>query len=301
MSAVAPSPTAPARDVRRVPQVRRPGFSFADLPRRWLGGRLATHQVNAANLLFPAGERFFCRSVAHYLPQVSADLRRRAGGLLGQEARHGLEHEAFFRALEAQGYELQGWLERYERLAYGRIEGATGPALHLATTSALEHYTAVLAVLALRDGLLDDADERARALLFWHAAEEIEHRSVAFDVLQEVDPRWTLRLAGFLMALATLNGFMTWGHVHLLRQEAAREGWPSVLRDLARDLLDPGPRRGLWRAVPMLLDYLRPGFHPDQAEGYEQARDYLERAARGEWATRAPWAPASPDGFPRPT
>lgn len=276
-----------------IPQVRRPGFAFDGLPRRWLEGRLGdTHLANSVNLLFPAGERFFVRSVRRYLDRIAEPrLRQRIAAFTGQEARHGLEHERLFAALEAQGYELASFLARYQHLGYQRMELAFGPEARLAATAALEHATAVLATLALRDGMLDGADPRARALLFWHAAEEIEHRSVAFDVLQEVDPRYRTRLLGFALALIGLEGFWLLAFLHLVRQDAAREGWGRVLAEVLRDGVTLFARKpGMLGGAVAFLRFLRPGFHPDREDGYALARDYLAGAQQGRWAER----PAAP-------
>ena len=41
-------------------------------PQHWIdGSALATHLVNGVNMLFPDGERFFIRSVKHYLDQIT--------------------------------------------------------------------------------------------------------------------------------------------------------------------------------------------------------------------------------------
>lgn len=270
--------------LRPPPQVRKPNFSFRGLPSRWLGGRLNTHVVNAANLIFPAGEQFFCRSIRAHLDAASPGLRRRAASLIGQEARHGLEHEAFFAELEAQGFEIQSWLERYQDLAYARFEPLWSPGTRLAVTAALEHMTASLARLVFEDGLLDDADPRAARLLRWHAAEEIEHREIAYELLQAVDPRYRTRLLGFALGVGLLNGFLVSGSWHLIRQEAQREGWRRTAADLWRDLRDPGPRRCLPKVIPAALEFLRPGFHPDQSPGREEAERYL---AEAEWLQEA--------------
>ena len=47
------------------------------IPRHWFGGNaLATHIVNGVNLLFPAGEQFFVRSVRRYLDAVEGEQNR---------------------------------------------------------------------------------------------------------------------------------------------------------------------------------------------------------------------------------
>ncbi len=207
-----------------VPRPRSPGVDLeTPVPRHWFGGNVvATHVANGVNLLFPAGERFFVRSVNHYQDQVTDPLlRAQIKGFFAQEGRHAREHERVFRLLEEQGYEVARFLRLYERVAYGVIEELAPPALRLATTAACEHYTAILAENALAHRLLDLAHPSIRALLLWHASEEIEHRAVAFDVLQQVSPSYPLRVAGLAMATACLGGFWIAATLMLLRQEDA--------------------------------------------------------------------------------
>jgi len=53
------------------------GLTFEDLPRHWFFGHpIHTAVVNALSLLFPAGERFFIRSVKHFEDRIAdPDLR----------------------------------------------------------------------------------------------------------------------------------------------------------------------------------------------------------------------------------
>src|SRR5438094_723090 len=108
-----------------VPRPRSPGLAIdATVPRHWFGGNVvATHVANGVNLLFPAGERFFVRSVNHYLDRVDDPLLRdQIKGFFGQEGRHAREHERVFAMLEEQGYDVGRFLRVYERIAYGIIE-----------------------------------------------------------------------------------------------------------------------------------------------------------------------------------
>jgi hypothetical protein len=246
---------------RRQVEIRRPTFDFATTPRHWFGGhRVASIAVDALNLLFPAGERFFVRSVRHYQKQLDdPELVAQVRGFMGQEVRHGMEHERFFATLEAQGFDLQRFLRLYDRVAYGIIEPASSPALRLSVTVALEHFTAHLAELALRRGLVAQMHPEVRALIEWHALEEIEHKSVAFDVLEAVDDRWLLRAAGMLVGASVLGGFFAIAFVDLLLQDLAMGATPETTRRWPFD-----PRRvGLVEAV---RTYLTPRFHPDQRD-----------------------------------
>ena len=115
--------------------VRAMGFRFdAEIPRFWLmGSPHATHYSNALNSLFPEGERFFIRSVKHYLDRIDdPELLKRVKGFFGQEGRHGHEHDRWNHILEAQGYEIESFLAGHARIAYGVFEPNVPPSLRLA-------------------------------------------------------------------------------------------------------------------------------------------------------------------------
>jgi predicted metal-dependent hydrolase len=261
-----------------VPKVRTPRIPLRDVPPHWFGGNVvATHVANGINLLFPAGERFFVRSVRHYLEDVKDEhLRARVKGFFGQEGRHAKEHDDFNRVLEDQGYDVQRFLAFYERVAYGFIERVAPPPLRLSTTAACEHFTAILAENALRMRFLDVAHPAMRALLLWHACEEIEHRSVAFDVLERVAPGYGLRVAGLALASACLGGFWAAGALYLLSQEKKDGGRPSLRaewRAMRAHRESLGDRRFV--LLGGIRQYLRRDFHPSQNDVDRLASEYL--------------------------
>jgi len=258
---------------------RAPKFSFGEVPRRWFGGSsVGTHVINAVNLLFPAGERFFVRSVRHYLPQLTdPQLRADVQGFFGQEGRHAQAHERYFDALEAQGYRFRTFLALYEKLTYDLVEPRLSPELRLSITVALEHYTAILAENALRMRFLDFAHPSLRALLKWHAAEEIEHRAVAFDVLRAVAPGYGLRMRGMAVATLALVGFWIAGTFVLLAQEGS--DWSRGDPDLV--LLRRSHSIGRTVFLRGIAEYLRRDFHPSQHAVDDLAATYLAEANLG--------------------
>lgn len=251
----------------------------------------ASHVANGVNLLFPAGERFFVRSVRHYVGRLTgpehAELAEQVKGFFGQEGRHAQAHERYFETLRAQGYDIDAFLGWYERVAYEKIEKMSPPALRLAATVALEHFTAIMAEDALSGGALDAADPTMRDLLSWHALEELEHKAVAFDVLCAVFPspvsRYPLRVAGLFVATTVLGAFWAQAARELLAQD------DRTLRDAGRELsgLRGRARASGARNVPRpifarvflrgILGYLRPGFHPKDDDHGELVARSLER------------------------
>jgi predicted metal-dependent hydrolase len=255
-------------------------FPFQAIPRWWFAGKpLATHLANGLNLLFPAGERFFIRSVRAYLDDLEDEgLRERVRGFFGQEGHHAREHQRFFEMMEAQGLDIQTFLRFYEQVGYEWLEARIfGKEMRLATTVACEHFTATLAERALSSDFLDHAHPVMAQLLRWHAAEEIEHKSVAFDVLQAVNPSYRLRVSGLVVASVTLIGFWTLATVMLMRQEkgvSVREAFAQLGEARAQGRMFDGTMR---RA---LVEYLRRDFHPSQVANEHLARAYLSEIGR---------------------
>lgn len=253
-------------------------FGFDDsIPRHWMReNALGTHLANGLNLLFPMGERFFVRSVRHYLDEVeSPELREQVRAFFGQEGLHAREHERFFSILRDQGYDVDSFLRLYQRIGYDLLEPKFSPQVRLSITVACEHFTAMFAHNALGTDELEGIHPVMQQLLRWHAAEEIEHKAVAFDVLQQVNDSYALRVAGLVLATSVLVGFWMMGTTMLMRQEPRRG-----LRVRARELwgvLTHSPAPNMARSF---VAYLAPGFHPSRVDDYALAHEYLTRIGR---------------------
>lgn len=260
-------------------RVRRYDLPDEPLPRWWYDGNpVLSHGVNALNALFPLGERFFVRSVRHYLDQIDDPvLREQVRRFAAQETHHGRAHDQAIAVLEVQGYEIQRFLAWYERVAYGFVERVAPPRLRLSVTVALEHLTATLAREALTEGFLDRAHPQIADLLRWHACEEIEHKAVAFEVYRRTGGGYVLRITGMALAVSLLLFFWSVGARHLLAQEQLSA---SQLAHWRRKLREQGlSRTRLLRTV--FGDYLRPSFHPDDdTSDRVLARDYLASIGR---------------------
>ncbi len=253
-------------------QTRRMSFeeSLEEVPRHFGpdGDVLSSHIAACLSAVFPDGEDFFVRSVRHFRGDIADPvLKQEVGGFIGQEAVHGREHRAFNRRLSQLGYPTR-FLERFtERLLAG-ADKVLSPKACLAVTAALEHYTATLA-----EQLLRDEDTRAlfghdkvRELFLWHALEESEHKTVAFDVYRAVGGTERMRrvvmngiTAGFIGGVALAVG------VSLLGDRVAYNP-VRLARSVRRFLHSPIISRELWRELRI---YNQPGFHPSDRDATE--------------------------------
>ena len=250
---------------RKVP-TRRISFeeSLRALPKHFAadGDLISSHIVAALSAVFPDGEDYFVRSVRHYRDQITdPDLKRDVAGFIGQEAMHGREHRAFNDRLGQLGYPTKR-VERFTKRGLALRERIMSPAGNLATTAALEHFTATLAELILRDAAARDliGDQAVTDLFTWHALEESEHKAVAFDVYKAVGGSertrvWTMNFMryGFVLGMVLQVGVSL-----LFDRSTYRPG--NLRRSMRRLKGSPILQRSLWLR---LKDYNRPDFHPD--------------------------------------
>lgn len=239
-------------------------FSRSGFPKYWhTASPSRSFLWNALSSAFPSGEAFFVESLRPFVKNLGdIDLKRKVEIFIKQESHHAAHHHAFNQALRLQGLDMQRCEQRnvdylqYARRTYQPIE-------QLALTIAFEHFTASLAehVLVAKD-FYDDVDKSVAALWLWHAAEELEHMSVAFEVYVAAGGSYRTRVRMFFEAFYQLFSIAFRNQIELLRADGsltARE-----LGHCAKYLLGYG---GLLRGVlGSIFVYLRRDFHPRQRD-----------------------------------
>lgn len=242
--------------------------------RHWMGGDIyRTAFMNALSMSFPLGEQMFIDSVRAVAPETLPDaaLRAEVKDFIGQEASHRYVHQQYNDQLARQGYDYT--LEDNTRKRVALI--ARLP-VHdrLAITCALEHYTAMLADFVLRHpAWLATAEPRMRTLWSWHAAEESEHKAVAFDVYRAAGGGYWKRVLWYLHVSLVFWWDTTRQTAYNLQRDRALWSW-STWRSAASAWFG---RRGLaWHLLKPGLDYLSPRFHPWQHDNRALLQMWLE-------------------------
>ena len=221
-----------------------------------------TAWFNAMSITFPLGEKFFIDSVRHYADHIDdPGLRTSVRGFCGQEGFHRREHQRYNETLcRLRGYDLavmEGRLERNIQRSYKFLT----PLQRLAATAALEHITAILAESALsdHDPMINTTDPAMRALWRWHAAEEMEHKSVAFDVYRAVGGTEKMRKRAMVQGTFFLLFDVLSGLLHMLKKDKKLwsprlwyQGWKFLF-------FKGGILRRVW---PAYKEYFRDDFHP---------------------------------------
>lgn len=246
--------------------VRRPSFDLTDLPRRWVGdSRLGTWFGNAAHVFIPLGEKMFIDSVKAFRSRMeAADQNRDVAAFIGQEAVHARVHESVWDELRAHGVPIDAYADAIDRFR-GALEPQLPPALVLATTAALEHYTAAFGTAFLTEDLRGVLPPEMADLLVWHGAEELEHRSVAFDVLGEVvDDEYPLRVAGMAMATLLITAVPAAGVGLFAARDLVRAPWSVLAPRRPNPALVAMSIRFLTTMAGEVARYLQPDFHPSR-------------------------------------
>jgi predicted metal-dependent hydrolase len=228
------------------------------------GNVLASSLLVVFSAIFPPGERFFMESVRRFRddPRVKDDpvLAARVAGFLVQEALHGRAHEDLNEFFGSRGKSV-ATSERTIRASLGLLERLS-PRQQLACTTFMEHFTALLAEAWLTDeGFRTSSDPEMLKLWQWHALEELEHKSVAYDVLERVGGTHRERKRAIPLTVVALLPGILYSWAKLVAQDPARWELREHRRGLAR-LLGPG---GFFRPVLAHVGaFALRDFHPDE-------------------------------------
>jgi predicted metal-dependent hydrolase len=269
----------PARHETIVPREHLDFRIDGTIPRYWFrGDAYKTRFFDAVQSGFPDGERYFITSVRAFRDRVEDPvMQQEVRDFMRQEGQHGLAHTRYNRMLEGQGLPMadligdakekfDAWTHRYS------------PEFNVANTAAVEHFTATMAFAYFaKASVMDGAEPRIKALFAWHAIEEMEHKSVAFDVMQKVaGVGYFKRAAAMLFAMKNMVDF-TYRYLDRMLAADGFTRWQRLRLHAKNFLWIHGPRKGVYGSLMgKLLVYFRPGFHPTHEPTIHNYGHWLE-------------------------
>lgn len=279
---------------------RKVQFDWSQTPLEWIPGQpFASHFINEINLLLPAGEFWFCRVYNKALPLITDDkLREDVQMFIRQEAMHARAHGgAIVEYLNAHGIETRSNTEQedwvFETLLSDTPFGRKVPKFaerqwllfRLGIIAAVEHMTCVLGRYVLNNRSWDQAgaDPTLLDLLRWHGAEEVEHRSVAFDLYRHLGGGYASRYYLASIAMPVIFGLWVHGAAHLMKQDPRfADQRPSALRPWIwrewQRVSATGHLPSLFWLLRKELPFFSPAYDPVREGSTEQALAYLEQS-----------------------
>lgn len=304
-------------------KARKVQFDFATTPLHWIpNDPFATHLINSINLILPAGELWFCRVFNQALPLITDEkLRLDVKGFIAQEGMHARAHKSAWPYLEKHNMDTTALLARADRIFGTLLSDAPlgikmlnrrslqKPWLitRVGLVAAIEHFTGFLGQWCMDNTSWDKADPTMADLFRWHLAEEVEHRSVAFDLYEHLcktELGFYVSRQAMMAAVFPLFIYLFMdGYRQLAAQDHDDERSLRLARSSMLRLLLELESNGISREnVPRFsafcmatLHWISPRFHPESEGNTEQALNYLARspAARAALAREQPVAQAS--------
>jgi uncharacterized protein len=241
-------------------QARRVAFSFPeDLDTAWTPRHPEVAvAANSVSLLMPHVEPYFVRSIRAVIGELEPSDQERARQFIRQEMAHHAEHRRFNGLLLEQNPGLER-LDAVVARTYGWLGRTRSARFNVAFAAASETIAFSLARWTEKHmrTVFDGADEVVATLFLWHLAEEVEHKSVAFDVHRAVDGSRSRYSAAAALSLLLLTAFTAAGSLIMLKQQR-RLCSPVAWFRLARWSLSVA-----FEVLPDVAASAMPGHHPD--------------------------------------
>lgn len=248
--------------------VRPRNFDFSEqIDRYWCDNDIfKTHFFNSITLLFPDGERFMIWAMKHHFKQINEPkLKQEVLLFIGQEAQHAKQHERFWHNLHQQGYKFDSYLRLLKFVLFNLCKKRLSSHLQLAMVAGVENFTSVVAELILEEDLLAESDPKLKALFEWHSAEELEHKTVTYDVFRTMTESYATRLLGMAIAYVFVIGFIGLGLIIFLYQDNKIFKFKTWQKMASFFLVK---EKFAFRVIVKSLDYLRKNFHPSQKDHF---------------------------------
>lgn len=286
-------------------KARRVEFDLSNSPLHWIpGDPVASHLINGINLVLPAGELWFCRVYNKALPFVTDDtLREEVEGFIRQEASHAMAHRKGEKWLQAHGLDTDAVRERADWLFVQFLGEApfgqpwlqrrslekTWLVARVGLIAAIEHFTGLLGDWCMNSKGWDSADPVVADLFRWHLAEEVEHRTVAYDLFEHLCRTqlgfYISRQALMAIVFPLFLYIVTESGRSLARQDPDPESQKMARKTVLRmlwELQRIGKRSDTVPTFTFLLDrtvrWASPKFHPITEGDTQQALAYIARS-----------------------
>lgn len=283
-------------------QPRKVKFEWQDTPIDWIPNHpFTSYFINEINNILPAGEFWFCRLYNKVLPQVTdAKLADDVKAFIRQEAMHAQAHASANKEyLSVRNIDIERNLGimnfLFNKALADKPFDLTIPKafehqwnlFRLGIIATVEHMTCVLGKYMLYNTEWEKlgADPAMLDLVKWHGAEEIEHRTVAFDLYRHLGGSYLARYYLSVAVIVGVIGLWVDGAAHLMSQDPRYKSIkpavykPWIWREWSRiakkdNKIMPHP---LW-LVSQQLGYLTPWYDPVHEASTDDALRYLDQS-----------------------
>ncbi|ENV37986.1 metal-dependent hydrolase [Acinetobacter venetianus] len=281
---------------------RKVKFDWEKTPVDWIPNQpFASYFINEINNILPAGEFWFCRLYNKVLPEITDEkLKEDVQAFIRQEAMHAVAHTSANKEyLSQRNIDIQRNLDIMDFLFTNALAdkpfGKEVPKIldhqwdlfRLGVIATVEHMTCVLGKYALYNKRWEElgADPEMIDLIKWHGSEEIEHRTVAFDLYRHLGGGYIARYYLSVAVIVGVLGLWVDGAAHIMSQDPRfADKKPSLFKPWVwlewykigskDNQILPNP---IW-LVAQQIDYLMPWYDPVKEGNTQDAVNYLNNS-----------------------
>lgn len=265
--------------------VRRMAFEFTpDMDRVFIkNDPKMSFTFLGAWIMLPYLEPYLIRTMRDALPHITSDkLKAELKRFCAQEGEHFKQHAKandIIRSLHPS-YEALRPLEEELDAELKAFSKEKPLKFNLAYAEGFESMTSAMSRAQLEVGLYDRTGSPLADLGKWHVMEELEHRSVAFDVYEHIVGSWIYRMKQGLWSQKHYFGWVKRFQAVLEAPEQeliARYQTPEIVAE--RKAYN---RHYMRRGLPRVLSTYMPWYNPAKADlpqQYEDARVHYSHVA----------------------
>lgn len=218
-----------------------------------------SHIVNAGSLAMPFLEPYLIETMRKARPHITdPKLQNDVDLYIAQEATHFRQHQQWNKRLVDMGYKSVPPHEVQLKADYDALAAKRSFAFNLAYAEGFEAMGLTVGHMLVEDReyLFGNADPAVSSMILWHFVEEIEHKTVTFDVFKALDGRYTWRIYGLAYATTHIL-FRTW---QAYRQMLIEDGrWYNLTNRVKYYRL---LARLFGKLLPRLARILKPSYDP---------------------------------------
>ena len=234
-------------------------------------------------MMLPYLEPYLIRSMRQAMPRITdPQLKDDVNRFCAQEGEHYKQHAKandIIRSLNP-GFDGLKALEAELEAEYQRFSGEKPLRFNLAYAEGFEAMTSAMSRTQLEVGLFDRTESPLAHLARWHIMEELEHRTVAFDVYQHVCGSYLYRVfAGFWAQRHFTRWGMRFARLMMNADPEILHRYSALEIRVARKAFNDDY---LKRARPHVLKTYTPWYNPRRIQlpaNYESVREHYSSVA----------------------
>jgi hypothetical protein len=150
---------------------------------------------------------------------------------IGQESAHFRQHQKLNDEIATTAPSARALEARFSA-DYAEMLATRSRAFGMAYAEGFEALTMAIGQVLVerRTRFFDGASPAVTSMILWHMVEEIEHKTVTFDVFERLDGRYWMRVYGFVTAVSHLLSRARGGYYQMLKDDGVLTSWSSRWR-----------------------------------------------------------------------